>query len=354
MRILPAIFLIILQSNGVRAQSCDELCDPNFWKSNEPSALEDVIEANPPTNVMRGANGVSPLHLAAEFGHEQLLSKLLDIGLDAKIRDTEGHTVLHYAVWGQNEATVRFLLDINADPNATNHRGRTPLRFAAPRDTDVLKALLNAGADPNLVDDLAISPLMAASSYSGDDPQSVELLLEFGANPNAVNSGGKRAINYASAGLFLEESYIKVEALLTAGARLVPAEEGKDHPINSAARSGNDKVIALLLEAGADPNGTGIDKQTPLHNVGLLDFNSAASAQVLISAGSDVNALDENGDTPLHIAARYGAESIIHTLLDNGASGKIVNFEGETAFETASKELVESTAYWRLNDAQFE
>ncbi|KAH3720747.1 hypothetical protein DPMN_063650 [Dreissena polymorpha] len=35
--------------------------------------------------------------------------------------------------------------------------------------------------------------------------------------------------------------------------------------------------------------------------------------------GSEVDSCDKTGNTPLHIAARYGHELLINTLLENGA-----------------------------------
>lgn len=52
----------------------------------------------------------------------------------------------------------------------------------------------------------------------------------------------------------------------------------------------------------------------------LFIFLSCFSSSSLSSfIGAEIDSEDENGNSPLHIAARYGHELLINTLITNGA-----------------------------------
>ena len=80
---------------------------------------------------------------------------------------------------------VGELLKAGANPNAQNELGKTPLHYAV-EDADVentlpvVKALLDAGADPDVEDwEYGWTPLQAADNMSEEDSQKlVTVLLE--------------------------------------------------------------------------------------------------------------------------------------------------------------------------------
>ena len=111
-----------------------------------------VGAATPADHVLGG--GLSPLHLAAQGGHIELMSALLAAGADINARDVRGYTPLHFAIcFGPREFldplpnlsaaaqdlgvyclltnVPRFLLEQGADLNARDaDQGRTPLALA--------------------------------------------------------------------------------------------------------------------------------------------------------------------------------------------------------------------------------
>lgn len=74
-------------------------------------------------------------------------------------------------------------------PEATSQSSK--LLFAAVKNNDLkeVRSLLAQGADPNSYDDDSDHVLMTAALYSSVD--CMQLLLEKGSNPNAVNRLGK-------------------------------------------------------------------------------------------------------------------------------------------------------------------
>lgn len=85
-----------------------------------------------------------PAMIAAAINENPEMVRLLAaLGASPDVRDHVGSAPLHYA--GDSLSTVRALLDAGADPNATDRDGETPV-FDAKR-VPVLKALVEAGAD---------------------------------------------------------------------------------------------------------------------------------------------------------------------------------------------------------------
>ena len=116
--------------------------------------------------------GLSPLHLAAQGGHIELMAALLAAGADVNAGDARGYTPLHFAIcFGPRQfldplpdlsqaaqdigvyrllpAVPRFLIEQGADLNARSREGQTALELArSPFEDetdrgDVIKLLMN-------------------------------------------------------------------------------------------------------------------------------------------------------------------------------------------------------------------
>ena len=80
--------------------------------------------------------------------------------------------------------------------NACDDTGKTALMKAAMfNDPDVMKALLDAGADPNTQDGDGWTALMRAAMFN--EPNGIMVLMEAGADVGAADSEGRTAIFYA-------------------------------------------------------------------------------------------------------------------------------------------------------------
>ena len=73
----------------------------------------------------------TPLHIAARFADEQLVTNLIDRGADTKALDKEGNSALHYSVFNiaDHEHIITFLVD-NGCPQGLNKSGETPMILA--------------------------------------------------------------------------------------------------------------------------------------------------------------------------------------------------------------------------------
>ena len=138
---------------------------------------------------------------------------------------------------------------------------------------------------------------------------SVRLLIEAGADVNAVSEAGYAPLHQADAEC--------TELLIKAKADIEKADRQGVTPLASAARYGDKEKVALLIKAGAEVNVTDNDGWTPL--IWAAWFGYEEIAEQLIKAGADVNKKDKNGEGAIQKAKSRGHNDIV-PLLEAAAS----------------------------------
>jgi ankyrin repeat protein len=88
----------------------------------------------------------------------------------------------------------------------------------------------------------------------------------------------------------------------------------------SAAKSGHEVVLRLLLAKGADVNAMKRDGETAL--VLAAGTGHEAVLRLLLEKGADVNAMKRNGETALVMAAKKGHEAVVQPLLEKELTSK--------------------------------
>lgn len=119
----------------------------------------DALLAAPGLDInARNAHGESALMMAAIKGHSDLLKKLVERGADV---NHPGWTALHYAASSplpQQVAIIEYLLEHHAFIDAASPNGSTPLMLAAQYGgLESVQCLLDAGADPTLKNQLGLT-----------------------------------------------------------------------------------------------------------------------------------------------------------------------------------------------------
>lgn len=104
------------------------------------------------------------------------LNVMLDAGVPADIRTSNGDSLLMLACSAGHIDTARMLLDRGANPDLPNHQLQTPLMVAAiSNHADLIDVLLEAGADRSLRNSDGNSALeLAKTEGSGDAAQRLE------------------------------------------------------------------------------------------------------------------------------------------------------------------------------------
>ena len=212
-------------------------------------------------------DGSSPLLVAVQNGFYPIAQYLLDHGADPSLTNEKNWTPLYLAVKNRNQevtavpappsdgalAFIQTLLDHGANPNLRikadtevhqgmsalwlKEAGATPLlRAALCGDLTVVRLLLAHGADPLIPTFDHTTPLMVASGvgwaegmmreYSeAQTLELVKLLLDRGADVNAVNDHGITALHGAA----YKAANQVVQLLVDRGAKLDAKDNGEDY-----------------------------------------------------------------------------------------------------------------------------
>lgn len=120
-----------------------------------------------------------------------------------------------------------------------------------------------------------------------------------------------------------------VEALLQGGANPNRTNARGDTVVHLAAFEGKPDVLAAVLENGGDVDAKNAQTgATALMQA--LRSRDGKQYEVLLDAGADPNLADNNGDAPLHVAARTNHGGAILRLLEKGAMPEAKNSRGAT------------------------
>ncbi|TET06419.1 ankyrin repeat domain-containing protein [Candidatus Dependentiae bacterium] len=105
-------------------------------------------------------------------------------------------------------------------------------------------------------------------------------------------------------------------------------------PLHDAAVKGNEAIVGLLLERGANVDAADIYGYTPLHKA--IRYKNEAIVRLLIGGGANINAGNKRDWTPLHCAVLYNQKAIVSLLLEKGADLNAVNKGGSTPRDLAN------------------
>jgi len=340
-------------------------------------------------------SGETVLMTCARAGEVSAVKALLAHGADVHAKEHEHQqTALMWAAAERHPAVVQALLDSRADVRArsltyaqtvvgeqTQRAGReelnytvlrggaTPLLFAARvGDVESARLLLKAGADANDSQPDGVSALVLAA-HSGHGNVGA-LLLEHGAEPNALTSG-YTALHAA----ILRSDLNLVKALLARGANPnlrmtkgtplrrdttdwnLPATLIGSTPYLLAARFLEAEIMAILVAGGADPRSTmpngadavmlaagmGSSKTASRRGIEAIDFGKVEpegrvrdGVAAAIRLGGDASGANQNGDTALHVAAALGYDTVIPILVERGARLGAKNNRGITPLLAAT------------------
>ena len=297
-----------------------------------------------------------------------------------------GLTALHFAARQGSAAAARALVDAGADPNLVS-----PGDLASPLLTAVINGhfdlaamLVEKGADPNRASDAGVAPLYAvvnvqwAPIAAYPQPRAhlqqsrtyldmLKLLLEKGADPNlrvrrkVWYSGynfDQSGVDEAGATAFWRAAYaadvVAMKLLVSYGADpFIPtmklfSRRGPEDPVAGADKSGLAPIAvggpgATPLHAAAGP-GYAMGFAGNSHHVaptGML----AAVKYLVEEVGADVNAVDHDGNTAVHHAASRGDNEMIRFLVAKGADVKKINRSGQTTIDVANGPVQRTQPY---------
>ncbi|XP_055795160.1 ankyrin repeat and sterile alpha motif domain-containing protein 1B-like [Salvelinus fontinalis] len=213
--------------------------------------------------------------------------------------------------------------------NCADSSGYTPLHHASLNGhRDVVLKLLQFEASTNVADSKGCFPLHLAA-WRGD-VDIVRILVHHGPSHCRVNQQNherETALHCAA-----QYGHSEVVSILLQELTDPTMRNSRDEtPLDLAALYGRLQVVCMLVTA--HPNlmsSHGTRRHTPLHLAARNGHHSAV--HTLLEAGMDVNSQTENGSA-LHEAALYGKMDVVRLLLDSGIDANITDCQGRTALE---------------------
>lgn len=175
--------------------------------------------------------------------------------------------------------------------------------------TPVLGRMIDSGASPHRGEALNADLLTLVERDATDG---IALLLQAGADPNVMEDGIRPLVAAAIA-----RDTVAIEALLKAGAE-VDATDGRGvTALTASILAGNDDAVRVLLDYGASLQRVDDDGATPLH-VAVIS-NHAAIVSRLLDAGAELDARGSRGSAPLDLALLLGYSECAKQLVEHGA-----------------------------------
>lgn len=286
------------------------------------------------SRVIKASDGAgnTPLHLAAEWQIDTIITFIVDKGGNLNARNANGETPLFSAVKADSAVIVKIMLartgDRRADINARDFLGNTALhaciRWSASDASHALLAYDSQSNGRRLINarNLAGKTALHEAARAGNIPFIRSLVLS-GADIDAIDETGKTALTDA----IQMNQTLAVKALLEKNASPVMQDMFGRNAFHEAVKDSSVEVIILLRNAGGNPMARDSYGKTPLS----LSFKKS-SETVLAVLGSDTKLVDSDGNTPLHIAVtEHGNSETLSSLIASGYPVNNRNRTGSTA-----------------------
>ncbi|GFU58469.1 ankyrin-3 [Trichonephila clavipes] len=291
-------------------------------------------------------DGYTPLHLAATYGDEKLVTYCINKSCNVNVQCSRGFTALHFAVEDRHLNVVELLLENGSNINIKAQDGRTALHLAIVNNCEnIVKVLLKNEAERQY--DMA--HIAAQKGYVNI----LEILSQF--NDFDIN---RRFEKLSLLDIAIICSHINVVKYLLEKGFNINSEMDGNTALHVASYFDNHEVAQLLLSKGSSPNIQLIDF-TPLHVASskgytqLVDILLKGGANVLVRdrhqklaieyavehnhlhilelllkvKDTDINFCTKDSYTLLHIAAESGSLPMVKCLIRNGAEIKSAKFD---------------------------
>ena len=321
------------------------------------------------TETRQQAWPMTPLQVAAYYGHVESVEYLIEIGADIEKAHELYHDMtalllatygkLDQSCYGHNKEVITRLLQKGAKVNVgwTEVVGKPkmrPLDLAIEyKDESLIKLFIQNGANEiNEWNDEIIElfhklevPVANVIDKDGNTlfhfavaqkrPEDVKLMLQDGTQTFLKNRAGRTPFHQAAG-----ESTLEIVKLLYFNDDQTNLrDEERSTPLHYAVEKGKLDVATFLVQNGASLNLKDSSGRTPLHCAAKQKTRNLPEEikmmEFLLQNGALVNSKDSTGRMPLHDVAEKGSLEIVKLLLQNGAQISSRDSDGRTPLQIA-------------------
>ncbi|GMH32668.1 hypothetical protein BSKO_00502 [Bryopsis sp. KO-2023] len=261
-----ALIVAVSDSN---LSAVKKLLDP---RSTKPAA--DVDSKN--------AVGSTPLMIAAASNSIDILKVLLKSGAQVDLQNDDGFAAMHFVTSGK-AATQLFQSQSRLDLEVRTNRGATPLYIATQNGRiEVMKALIDQGAEVDAEFRSTGAPPLLVAGENGD-VRALRVLLDEGATVDKGNTNEVTALHLAAS---IKNGGKAVNLLLDHGLAVDITDKWGDTPLDYAAYFGNEAMVDLLLDRGAEMAKPDVRENLPLRSVCRCEDAEGSPAQLQCPEGN--------------------------------------------------------------------
>ncbi|MCK5109938.1 MAG: ankyrin repeat domain-containing protein [Arcobacteraceae bacterium] len=322
--------------NPTKDKFISELLRENFRTDILSSLLESGIDINSCDD-----NNDTFLNIAIQNNKISATRWLLENNCSISIRNKQHLSVLQLAIQQSNVKIVRLLLErADIDCEETDKNGRTLLQDAIiAGKLDILNELLKKSPNINALDNKHRNLLFDAVDY-GEDKIIKKVLSIDELNVNNKDISGETILHKK---LVLENDNLAKILLKHKANPTITDDTGKSFLFHTALR-GEDgmDLMDFAIKQGCDLNSKVRDNNSILMELmfNLIKLPSEeknktdglmAMAKKLLDHGININAINSFGETILFDAVRKNEKEAVTFLLENGMDVNHTNKEQETA-----------------------
>jgi ankyrin repeat protein len=271
--------------------------------------------------------GRTPCFIAAKNTNEKPLALLLSAGCDTARAAAHGECACHVAAANANEKVIGALLAAGADCDVASASAGSACHVAAANVNEkVMQALIAGGANIRKTDRLGSQPVHIAAASPNE--RVAAALAAAGASFNVADNAGFTPLHVAAV-----NGGARVPALLLRTTDAVQCIDRGDAvgrtPMHLAVRHQNDKMIEMLICAGADVNVHDLDGWTAMAN---LTLGNVSILTLLVAGGADA-ASTRYANVAMDQAVWSRKPAMIAMLLAAGGSLDVTNWRGVSVRE---------------------
>ncbi|XP_078315747.1 poly [ADP-ribose] polymerase tankyrase-like isoform X2 [Crassostrea virginica] len=318
---------------GVNRPTWESICPIHMAVQNGDLDLLNVLikhGANVNKQLSAGKDKLTPLMLAAAYGHLDIARRLVQAGATVELLDKFKRSALTHAVMNGNANVASYLLYLGSDPNRVDSSGNSLVHYAAAYGWYfVLKMLVNeGGAKPNMANDWQLTPVGVA--YLKGHMGLVDFLLKMpGVDINFKNDTGQTLISVACSSRIETGLSEQVTYILDKGAdpTIVDVEGFNalhhlcSNAVNAMQKENKEakmditvSIAKQLIKAGCSPKVKSANKQTAI--MIALDKANTKLVKYLIEEGGTVTPeKNDKGENSLHLLTKHCTTNELASLL---------------------------------------